>query len=908
MNPLRSLLTLYNYSFQLLIASLLLLLSVSAHAEYIWSGNITLDSGDGAPGAVDNRATGSVGTVNYTISSTSGFKRAQIWNPGTFDNTYNVPGDTGGNNATPVYTFNENAGGTYTLTFDRPVENPLIAIASLGQVYQPSVTFTFGSSVDLLWTGTYETHISAGVTPSSGTVTSITGVEGYAIARYTGTVTSVTFNPSAETNGSMMVLVGFEVSTTAPQITAPSGVAGASTAVISVQEGTTAVGDFEVNKAAVWSVSGGANSSLFSIDSATGELTFNSAPSYNVVGNNTYVVELKATDLQATPQIATQIVTVNVTPTPTAPTITTQAVSAITSTTATGNGNITGLGSSNPSAHGVCYGTSASPTSSTGTCTDEGAASATGAFTTSLTGLTASTTYYVRAYATNSVATSYGSDVTFTTTSATAATLSPPTQSVTGSVATAITATTAYTASNFSGTVSYAISGTLPSGLSFNTTTGVVSGTPTSSLTSTSYTVTATGSSSGSATATISISVTYPDPTSNADVVGSIQAAMNSSRNFVRGSLKSVEMRMDWLRRHKDELNKSVQGINVAFADPLLQQFVNGDPRALEELKLVSATDALTQYGQNPDRVMSDVKSVPVEIAMAEAQKKFGKADLNPTGGKVMGDWFLWTAGQVTVGKAKNSSSSVTNESEALTLALGMDKSDKDSMYGFAVNVSKDITDIGTVGSKQKSYGASLSLYGGFNADSLPPMEFVLGVGHMDIKSTRINGSQKLTGSRNARTVFGSIGLISEAMEQGKATITPYSKLEAAYINLGGYTESGRLLALAYDRQIVKQAMLKVGVDAHYDTGWMNGKLTPFTRFEYAHDFSPSSNADMHYVGDATNYRLTTDKNAVSNWTLRLGSDYAHSSGASTSVFYEHTQSINSDHSDSIQLKVSLPF
>jgi len=384
-------------------------------------------------------------------------------------------------------------------------------------------------------------------------------------------------------------------------------------------------------------------------------------------------------------------------------------------------------------------------------------------------------------------------------------------------------------------------------------------------------------------------------------------ASINTTKVFATGSISIVNDRLDWLRRNKDSANKSVQGINVAFAAPLLNQFVNGDPRALEAFKLASATDVHTQYGQNPNQVMSDIQNVPIEIAMAEAQKSFGKVDLNPTGGKVIGDWFMWTAGQVTIGKSKNSSSSVTNESEVLNLAIGMDKPDADSMFGFALNGIKDMTDIGTDGSKQKSYGASISIYGGFDTENLPPIEHILGVGHMNISSTRIDGSQTLTGSRDARTVFGSVGVLAEAIEKGKATITPYSKLEAAYIDLGSYSESGGSLALAYDNQIVKQAMLKVGLDADYETEWMNGKLIPFTRLEYAYDFSPSSNADMHYVGDSTNYRLTTDKNAVSNWTMRLGGDYAHNSGASTSVFYERTGSINSGHSDSVQLQVSIP-
>ncbi|HTP02793.1 MAG TPA: right-handed parallel beta-helix repeat-containing protein [Anaerolineales bacterium] len=95
------------------------------------------------------------------------------------------------------------------------------------------------------------------------------------------------------------------------------------------------------------------------------------------------------------------------------PTVTTQAVTSITATTATGNGNVTSLGAPNPTQHGVAWGTSANPTVS-GSHTSDGAVSATGAFTSNITGLTSGTLYHVRAYATNAIGTSYGDDVTFT--------------------------------------------------------------------------------------------------------------------------------------------------------------------------------------------------------------------------------------------------------------------------------------------------------------------------------------------------------------------------------------------------------------------------------------------------------------------------------------------------------------
>jgi Ig-like domain-containing protein len=103
------------------------------------------------------------------------------------------------------------------------------------------------------------------------------------------------------------------------------------------------------------------------------------------------------------------------TSTPMAPTVTTQAVTNITTTTATSNGNITALGIPNPTQHGVVWSTSANPTTANNKTTD-GPVSATGAFISQMTGLTANTLYYVRAYATNDAGTVYGAEVTFTTT------------------------------------------------------------------------------------------------------------------------------------------------------------------------------------------------------------------------------------------------------------------------------------------------------------------------------------------------------------------------------------------------------------------------------------------------------------------------------------------------------------
>lgn len=96
-----------------------------------------------------------------------------------------------------------------------------------------------------------------------------------------------------------------------------------------------------------------------------------------------------------------------------APTVTTQAVTNNTATlgSATGNGNVTSDGGATITERGTVINTTGTPTTADTKFTSAGT---TGAFTTSMTGLIPGQLYYVRAYATNSLGTSYGSEVTFT--------------------------------------------------------------------------------------------------------------------------------------------------------------------------------------------------------------------------------------------------------------------------------------------------------------------------------------------------------------------------------------------------------------------------------------------------------------------------------------------------------------
>jgi len=97
---------------------------------------------------------------------------------------------------------------------------------------------------------------------------------------------------------------------------------------------------------------------------------------------------------------------------PVEPTVITAAITNITATSAVSGGTVTDNGGAPVTARGICWSTSENPTIGNSHTND---GSGTGEFVSSLTGLTPGTTYYIRAYATNSAGTNYGNQLNFIT-------------------------------------------------------------------------------------------------------------------------------------------------------------------------------------------------------------------------------------------------------------------------------------------------------------------------------------------------------------------------------------------------------------------------------------------------------------------------------------------------------------
>jgi hypothetical protein len=339
-------------------------------------------------------------------------------------------------------TISSSGGATITtsgLVWDTS-SNPTIAVST--KTTDGATSGTFTSSITGLTQGTTY-HVRAYATNYLGT-------------SYGPNITFTTLTtPTISATASVLSITGTSA-TTGGTITSDGGATVTSRGVV---YGTTT------------------GSSTFSITSGTGTGTYTISLT-GLLPASTYYIRSFATNSVGTVYGTETSFTTNAN----APTLTTTAASSITKYAASAGGTITSNGGSVITESGICWSTAATPTTSDSKTAD---GTTSGTFTSSITGLTAGTTYFVRAYATNAIGTSYGAAQSFTTLSTSSN--NPALDATT--TATSITANSATLGGNITDEGATQVSarglvyGTTTGSSTFSVTVGSGAGTFTSTLT-----------------------------------------------------------------------------------------------------------------------------------------------------------------------------------------------------------------------------------------------------------------------------------------------------------------------------------------------------------------------------------------------------------------------------------------
>ncbi|MDR0507363.1 MAG: carboxypeptidase regulatory-like domain-containing protein [Dysgonamonadaceae bacterium] len=259
------------------------------------------------------------------------------------------------------------------------------------------------------------------VNPASGRIT--TGVSSVSVTIDRSSINQESLTGSFVVNsngGSTVVNVSVGMKVTAPS--APEVINGQATGITSstaqVSGNITSIGSSAITQHGhCWSAS--PNPTTDNSKTSLGGTSVPKSFTSDITGLNpstTYYVRAYATNAVGTSY--SDVVTFTMLAPPTMPTVQTLNVSNIKDNSLNATGNLTVLGDGLVTAHGFCYSSSNSEPTTDDNKISKGQTSQTGQFTVTIPGLQASTRYYLRAYATNSMGTAYGTVIEATTASA----------------------------------------------------------------------------------------------------------------------------------------------------------------------------------------------------------------------------------------------------------------------------------------------------------------------------------------------------------------------------------------------------------------------------------------------------------------------------------------------------------
>ena len=340
------------------------------------------------------------------------------------------------------------------------------------------------------------------------------------------------------------------------------------------------------------------------------------------------------------------------------------------------------------------------------------------------------------------------------------------------------------------------------------------------------------------------------EPTQDKDVIGIIDAQINTAKNFAKDSSQSAFKRLEILRANKYQ-NTSSQNIELLFQNELLKKVSNN---------VASSKSAKPNLLRSLDQFLPD-------------------------------DWEVWDEGSISFGRIGDSSLSSAQDINSLGITVGADtKMDNDQILGVALRVGNTGVDVGSFGSKVDTNALSLSVYGINSLEDKNFLKHVFGVSYLDSDIVRKNKANTITqtGDREGKQVFGSLDFGRE-YESGDLTITPIGTIDGSYTALDSYTESGTN-AISYSDQDIKSLMASLGVLIDQNVDLENSTVKRRVNLEYSKEFASNSKVVTSYVSNSESFEYQADNKNRNIYTAGLGFDFKHDQGLTISTDYERQQ------------------
>ena len=413
------------------------------------------------------------------------------------------------------------------------------------------------------------------------------------------------------------------------------------------------------------------------------------------------------------------------------------------------------------------------------------------------------------------------------------------------------------------------------------------------------------GGQGGTATVygSASISITSTEATDNPfdvfddkELVGIVEGQSESAKRFIYSSTNSILERMEWYRTTKKNDNIKFQDISIDI------DITNKDTYPYAKL-----LDAYLLKGNvNREQKLSNknIEKFINELPLS----KYLKNEF----GMVPRKWKVWSSGYLKKGKIKLKSGKVNQEFDSDTLTIGMDKIiRKNTLFGIAIRLEDQDTDVGQLGTKIKSNAKSATIYSSWHKNSSTFIDGLIGYGYIDNDLTRIeqaNTSNTLTGNRGVKQYFTSIKF-NKIRDKDNLTSLLFGRFDYGLSKLESFSEIGNIQALKFEEQNLKNKSISIGALTKYKKKIKKGYFLPYGRIEFFENLTPNSEVKASYISDPnTEYSYTVKEDYSNSIKLELGVDLNLIDSWYLSTSIRRLIKNNKDFENEFAIKAGKPF
>ena len=380
------------------------------------------------------------------------------------------------------------------------------------------------------------------------------------------------------------------------------------------------------------------------------------------------------------------------------------------------------------------------------------------------------------------------------------------------------------------------------------------------------------------------------------ELVGIVEGQSESAKRFIYSSTYPVLERMEWHRTTKKNDNIKFQDLGISL-----------DMTSKGTYPYAKLLDAYLLKGDvDKEQKLSNknIKKFVSELPLSQYLKN--------EYGTFPQEWKVWSSGYFKKGKIKLKSGSVNQKFDSDALTLGIDRIiKKNTLFGIAIRLQDEDTDVGQLGTKIKSNAKSATLYSSWHNNKSTFIDGLVGYGYIENDLTRIeeaNTSNTLTGNRDIKQYFASIKL-NKIFDKDNFTSLFYGRVDYGLSKLESFSESGNIQALKFEEQKLKNRSISIGALTKYKKKIKKGYFLPYGRIEFFENLTPNSEAQASYISDPnTKYNYTVKKNYLNSVKLELGFELNLIDSWYLSTSIRRLIKNNKDYENEFAIKASKPF